>query len=112
MGNLIKDKLKEQKLSVNQFAEMIKTSRTNCYNIFSRPTIKDDQLEIISNALGYNFSQHIPTDGLKKSQIRIIIDISLCDQHITDMAEMLCNYMGNLKSQSNVNINIQSEQKN
>jgi hypothetical protein len=55
IGELIKDKLKEQQISVIKFASLINTTRENVYGIFKRKSIDTDMLIKISITLKYNF---------------------------------------------------------
>lgn len=55
IGNIIKEQLFLQKISVTDFAEKINCTPRNVYKIFCKPSIDTDLLVNISNALGINF---------------------------------------------------------
>jgi len=55
IGNLIKQKFEDKKISISQFAKEINCSRANIYNIFTAKSIDIDKLILISNVLEYPF---------------------------------------------------------
>lgn len=59
IGKIIKDKLKENNLSVTKFAIQINTTRENAYGIFKRKTIDTGLLLRISSTLNYNFFEEL-----------------------------------------------------
>lgn len=58
LGKLIEEKFQESRLTKTKFAELIHTSRSHLYTIFTRDDINTDQLIRISQVLKYNFFQH------------------------------------------------------
>ena len=62
IGQLINEEVRRQGLTVEQFAELINTSRTNVYHIFNRESIDLDMLIRISKTLHRNFVQEIATE--------------------------------------------------
>ena len=58
LGKLIEEKFRESRLTKTKFAELIHTSRSHLYTIFTRDDINTDQLIRISQVLKYNFFQH------------------------------------------------------
>ena len=70
IGQLIKQKVKEQNLSVTEFAQMINCSRTNVYSIYKRKKIDRELLKKISKALKYNFAvQHFDNEENDKQYL-------------------------------------------
>lgn len=59
IGPLIRQKVKERRLSINHFAAPIGCSRRRVYNIFEEKSIDIDLLCIISEVLDYNFLEEI-----------------------------------------------------
>lgn len=59
IGELIKNEVKRQGLTIEQFAKLIHTSRANAYGIFSRPDMSTDLLIRISKALRRNFVEEV-----------------------------------------------------
>ena len=94
MGYLIESKLYDQGISISRFADMINTSRQNVYHIFKRKIVKPELLKLISNALDYDFSQHIPRNfnpSDKESRIKLSINIDTCDPYLQGLFEKLCH---------------------
>ncbi len=58
IGALIKEKMKERRLSAAAFAKLINTDRNNIYNIFSRQSMDTELLFSISIALEHDFFQY------------------------------------------------------
>jgi plasmid maintenance system antidote protein VapI len=58
LGSLVKRKMKERGISINEFAEAIHCDRTNVYNIFKRKSMDIHLIVRISNALNYDFLQY------------------------------------------------------
>jgi transcriptional regulator with XRE-family HTH domain len=56
IGEYIKQKVKEQNLSVSEFASLISCTRTNVYSIFKRKKIDYVLLQRISKVLNCNFT--------------------------------------------------------
>jgi transcriptional regulator with XRE-family HTH domain len=55
IGSIIRQKVKERKMKMNDFANAIHCSRPNAYSIFRRRSINIDLLQLISEALNYDF---------------------------------------------------------
>ncbi|HNR28274.1 MAG TPA: helix-turn-helix transcriptional regulator [Bacteroidales bacterium] len=55
IGSIIRQKVRERKLTVSEFARSINRSRTTVYDIFRRKSIDVDLLLTISQALDYDF---------------------------------------------------------
>lgn len=55
IGELIKDEVSNQQISVQDFAKMICCQRNNVYDIFKRAKIDTIQLKQISKALNHIF---------------------------------------------------------
>lgn len=62
IGQIIKDEVSKQKISVIDFADRISCKRNNVYNIFKRSDISLQQLKIISEVLNRNFFKEIAED--------------------------------------------------
>ena len=75
MGQMIKKAVKEQKMSVSDFAKAINCSRTNVYSIFGRKTITIDRLEQIIKVLKLNISDFIVMDRRKPNKSVAVIEI-------------------------------------
>lgn len=86
IGQLIKERMKAQKLTVIEFSELIGTERSNVYNIFERDSIDTNLLKKIGHILEYDFFEHFLeektiqkiklSDNLKKSKVFIQLDVS------------------------------------
>jgi len=57
IGERIKHKFDESNLSISKFAKLIRSSRSNVYNIFNSKSIDIDKLILISEALNHDFIQ-------------------------------------------------------
>ncbi|MDR1198464.1 MAG: transcriptional regulator [Prevotellaceae bacterium] len=68
IGNIIRQKVKQNSLSVTGFAKLINRSRSDVYDIFKRPNIDTDLLLCISKVLDYDFMEYLCT-GVQKPQI-------------------------------------------
>ncbi|MDR0682198.1 MAG: helix-turn-helix domain-containing protein [Dysgonamonadaceae bacterium] len=55
IGRLIEQKVKERGINMNDFAAAIHCSRSNAYSIFHRKSINIDLLQLVSEALKYDF---------------------------------------------------------
>ena len=62
IGNMIRQKLKEQGRSVTWFAQQIYCSRSNTYRIFNNPNIDTELLKRICRILDYDFFNDISKD--------------------------------------------------
>lgn len=58
IGSMIKDKLKEQRLTVVWFASQLECSRTNVYKIFGKHSIDTAELLRISEILKFDFFKY------------------------------------------------------
>ena len=58
IGRLIKEKVKNSKYSITEFAKEINCSRRNVYAIFERESVDTELLKKIGNVLEYNFFQY------------------------------------------------------
>lgn len=58
IGQLIREKVKERKMSIPDFANAIHSSRTNVYNILKAQTVDVEKLMLISEVLNYDFFKH------------------------------------------------------
>jgi len=67
IGKLIRQQIKEKKISVSQFATKINCSRGNVYNIFRAKSIDIDKLIFISSLLNYDFLEEY---NLEKSSFK------------------------------------------
>lgn len=59
IGEIIKAKVAERKMSVKELSQSINCDRTNIYKIYKRKSIDIEQLLLISKALNYNFIEEI-----------------------------------------------------
>ncbi|MDR1154480.1 MAG: helix-turn-helix domain-containing protein [Bacteroidales bacterium] len=57
IGSIIREKVRERRIRVNDFAKAIHCSRPNVYSIFRRKSINIDLLRLISKALNYDFTE-------------------------------------------------------
>ena len=104
MGKLVKQKVKEKQLTPGKFGEMINTSRTNVYSIFSREEIRLDLLKLISKKLDYDFLQHITLqdeETNKHPNISIVINIDLKNENAGEFAQTTLDYFRTIKNLTN-----------
>lgn len=59
IGRMIENEVRRQQMDITKFAALLRTSRNNVYNIFSRNDIKIDLLRDISVILNHNFFQDL-----------------------------------------------------
>jgi len=59
MGQMIKNAVKERRMSVSDFAKAIYCSRTNVYSIFGRQSINIERLKQIADVLNLDISDFI-----------------------------------------------------
>jgi transcriptional regulator with XRE-family HTH domain len=80
IGQLIKQKVKERGINMNDFAAAIHCSRPNAYSIFRRKSINIDLLQLISEALKYDFveiyNQSLDTPKVQK-QCVVVLETNL-----------------------------------
>ncbi len=55
IGQIIREEVDRQGMTIDEFAKRISTSRTNAYDIFNRLSIDMELLERISKVLHRNF---------------------------------------------------------
>jgi transcriptional regulator with XRE-family HTH domain len=89
IGQIIKEKVKEKKLSAAEFAELLNTERTNVYNIFKRENIDTGLLKKIGQILEYDFFQEfLAPETLQELKIqnamtrRILVELELEETEI------------------------------
>ena len=63
IGELIKQKVKESKMPIHQFAKKLCCSRTAVYYIFQTKSIDIDKLILISSVLDYGFLDEYRLDN-------------------------------------------------
>ena len=77
IGQLIKEKFHESKLSIEKFADLVGCKRDNVYDIFRRERINTDQLLKISKILQFDFfkkySEQIANEMMMQMHITINI---------------------------------------
>jgi len=59
IGSIIKQKIKENSLTIKEFAANLNLHSTSIYHIFKKETIDIERLKIISDVLGYDFINEI-----------------------------------------------------
>ena len=72
IGSLIKQILKNKKISVKEFAEQLHCSRQNIYDIFKRHSINSELLQRISKILDCDFKDPPKTDKQNLSIMALI----------------------------------------
>ncbi len=77
IGKIIKEKLKERKISVAEFARQINCERATVYYIFTQKSIDIERLIRISEVLKYDF----------------IIEIYLSQNKNINQKEFICPYL-------------------
>ncbi|MDD3522331.1 MAG: helix-turn-helix transcriptional regulator [Bacteroidales bacterium] len=91
IGSIIRQKVKERKLTVSEFAKSINRSRTTVYDIFNRKSIDVDLLLTISKALDFDFLSEIylvkKDNSAKKCYLAIEIDPSELPCDAKEVAE-------------------------
>jgi len=91
IGNIIRQKVKERKLTVSEFAKTINRSRTTVYDIFNRKSIDVDLLLTISEALDFDFLSEIyltkKDKSAKKCYLAIEIDPSELPRDAKEVVE-------------------------
>jgi transcriptional regulator with XRE-family HTH domain len=79
IGELIKQKFEESKLTITEFAKAIQSCRTNVYNIFNLKSIDTDKLILISEALDYNFFEEYIVKDSFTTHTQIVLALELKD---------------------------------
>ena len=91
IGSIIRQKVKERKLTVSEFAKSINRSRTTVYDIFNRKSIDVDLLLTISEALDFDFLSEIyltkKDKSAKKCYLAIEIDPSELPRDAKEVVE-------------------------
>ncbi|MDD4157324.1 MAG: hypothetical protein PHY08_12195 [Candidatus Cloacimonetes bacterium] len=92
IGQIIKERVKAQKMEVTEFAKLINKERSNAYNIFERSSIDTDLLKKIGQILDYDFFQHLLehktiNEIVLKNSItnKIYVELNLTDEEIEKM---------------------------
>ena len=62
IGSIIEQKVKENSMSIKEFAERINCERSNVYHIFKQKSIDSELLIRISETLNYDFFNEIYLD--------------------------------------------------
>lgn len=77
IGSLIKEKVKERGISINDFAKAIHCNRTNVYSIFGRNNIDIEQLLLISKVLEHDFlAEYYAEKDNPEGKVLIILEMS------------------------------------
>lgn len=66
LGHIIREEVKRQNLTIEEFAKRINTTRANAYHIFERESLDVDLLQRISQALHRNFFKEIAQETAAK----------------------------------------------
>ena len=66
IGNLIRERLKEEGKTVVWLARELGCHRTNAYNIFEKPSIDTSMLRRISVIMGINFFDYLQDETQKQ----------------------------------------------
>lgn len=66
LGHIIREEVKRQNLTIEEFAKRINTTRTNAYHIFDRESLDVELLARISQALHRNFFKEIAQETATK----------------------------------------------
>jgi hypothetical protein len=77
IGQLIKQKIKEQGIRISDFAKAIHCSRPNVYDIFERSNINFEQLVLISSVLNYDFVSELYAKKENNLQGRYIVILEM-----------------------------------
>lgn len=75
LGTLVRRKMREHGISINEFAEAIHCDRTNVYNIFKRKSMDVQLVVRISNALNYDFLQYYHQEINNKNNVNLRLEI-------------------------------------
>jgi len=75
MGQMVQTAVKEQRMSVSDFAKAIHCSRTNVYSIFGRQSINIERLKQIANVLKLDISDFIVTEKRNSNKYIAVIEI-------------------------------------
>lgn len=83
IGEMIKEKVKERKMSTVEFAQAIKISRPNVYNLYKQPSIDIDKLMMISEVLKFDFVgsyyDYYKKEQMKQKSKAVCIFVEYCD---------------------------------
>lgn len=83
IGTLIKSKMEEKGLTIEQLARKIHCDRTNIYHIFKRKSMDVEQLKQIGDALNFDFFQYYKEDSASNNDIRLNIVLTLKNKEWT-----------------------------
>ncbi len=103
MGKLVKEITEKKQISPTRFGEMLNTSRTNVYSIFTRQEIKLDLLRLISDKLDYDFFQHLShenTEIFDNKSANIIIKIEIRNEMMHEFIAKTIHYFSELQALS------------
>lgn len=75
LGTLVRRKMRERGISINEFAKAIHCDRTNVYNIFKRKSMDVQLVVRISNALNYDFLQYYHQEINNKNNVNLRLEI-------------------------------------
>lgn len=74
IGNIIKQTLKSEGISVSQFAEQIHCTERNVYKIFNKPSIDTSLLARINIALGKNLFLYYMSPEYTRDNLKRFVD--------------------------------------
>jgi len=89
IGELIKQKCKEQGISKTQLAEKIRHSRSGVYKMFDKKSIDIDVLIRLSELLNHPFLEEYMPKRITKTGTRVVLEIEVkdgetCVRHIEE----------------------------
>jgi transcriptional regulator with XRE-family HTH domain len=89
IGKIIEQRLKKERIQINEFAKKLGKDRSTVYDIFSRDSIDTKLLEKIGQILGYDFFQDLLQPETVKEIViknsvhnRIFVELNLTDEEI------------------------------
>ena len=74
IGNIIKETLKSEGISVSEFAEQIHCTERNVYKIFKKPSIDTSLLARINIALGKNLFTYYMSPEFSSDHAKRLVD--------------------------------------
>ncbi|MDR1847002.1 MAG: transcriptional regulator [Bacteroidales bacterium] len=77
IGELIRQKVEEQGLSITEFARKINCERTDVYYIFKQQTLNTEKLNLISKVLNYDFINEVYMSQKQKESTTYEIKITI-----------------------------------
>jgi len=87
MGQMIRKTLKEQKMSISDFAKTIHCSRANVYSIFQRQSIDIERLKQIAKVLDLDVTDFIVVEKKESSKCIVVMEVDN-----EDLEQMLNKY--------------------